>query len=349
MAIAIPMISAARQAANNSKCRANLVQLHTAIISHAKSNDDFILENLASNNDLTVLIDNGYLDADSKLGDCPGQEGKQKLSDSSYVGGKKLDGINGLLALTDNDVILYDKSKDHHKAGINTIHMDGSFSRSIPIQLNKAEQKLLDDALIQASKRGKANEVQRLIDEGAQVNVKGDGKKADDKDWTGLHWASWKGHVNVVHTLLNNGADINAHAIKRDLISGTANNKLTPLHLAAYKLKEDVIKRLIAAPGVQLNAQDGDGDDFKLKSLTDNTPLHWLLMNDDYVPTPFNKKAEKYKDIYYRSAVLLIDAIANAGEDLHLKNRSSGNVHRTPRKYANAITRDDVVRHIDRY
>ena len=130
MAIAIPLIGGARQAANNSKCRSNLAQLHTAIISHAKSNDDFILENLAFNNDLTVLIDNGYLDADAKLGDCPGQEGKQKPSDSSYVGGEKMDGSNSLLALTDTDVILADKSTDHHKAGKNAILFDGSFTQT---------------------------------------------------------------------------------------------------------------------------------------------------------------------------------------------------------------------------
>ena len=130
MAIAIPLISGARQAANNSKCRSNLVQLHTAIISHAKSNDDFILENLAFNNDLTVLIDNGYLDENSKLTDCPGEDGKQNPRDSSYVGGEKLDGINHLLALTDNDIILSDKSETHHKAGKNAIHLDGSFRQT---------------------------------------------------------------------------------------------------------------------------------------------------------------------------------------------------------------------------
>ena len=32
MAIAIPMIGGVREAANNSKCRSNLRQLHTAII-----------------------------------------------------------------------------------------------------------------------------------------------------------------------------------------------------------------------------------------------------------------------------------------------------------------------------
>ena len=36
MAIAIPLIGGVREAVNNSKCRSNLVQLHTALIAFTK-------------------------------------------------------------------------------------------------------------------------------------------------------------------------------------------------------------------------------------------------------------------------------------------------------------------------
>ena len=80
MAIAIPMISGAIEAANNVKCRSNLKQLHAALIAFVKL-DNQPLPSLANNPDLTILVDNGYLDENSKLTDCPGEDGKQKPSD----------------------------------------------------------------------------------------------------------------------------------------------------------------------------------------------------------------------------------------------------------------------------
>ena len=202
MAIAIPLIGGVREAANNVKCRSNLVQVHQAIFSYSKNNDEFILPDLVGKFDLSILINSGYLDADSKLGDCPGQDGKQNINDSSYVGGEKLDGSSSLLTLTNNDAILSDKDI-HHSAGINTIYKDGSFSQTIPIRLTQAEQDQLNQDLIDAAKRDDATEVERLLKKGAEVNYKEPGDPPiGNQHWTALHWAAWKGHTGVIQVLL---------------------------------------------------------------------------------------------------------------------------------------------------
>ena len=257
MAIIIPMIKGSIGVANNTKCRSNLAQLHTAIISHAKSNDDFILENLAFNNDLTVLIDNGYLDVDAKLGDCPGQEGKQKPSDSSYVGGEKMDGSNSLLALTDADIILYDKGDTHHKMGRNAILEDGSFRQPYIPSLSPQEKQALNQQLYTAVWAKNTEKIRNLLEKGADVNTQDDGR-----DRTPMHISIVQRHKEGVEALLSAGEinlelpDVDGHK---------------PLHVAVVN-KNKEITTLLLEGAAKVNAEDRD---WGLR------PLHYAVMNSN--------------------------------------------------------------------
>ena len=127
MAIAIPLIGGVREAANNSKCRSNLKQLHTAVIAYATGNKER-LPDLSIGN-LQSLINGGYIESESKLGICPGAGAKPKLPISSYAGGPDLDGTKKLSSagINSNTIILEDAETTYHKAGKNVIRMDGSF------------------------------------------------------------------------------------------------------------------------------------------------------------------------------------------------------------------------------
>ena len=76
-----------------------------------------------------------------------------------------------------------------------------------------------------------------LIEDNAEVNA------GDDDEWTALHLAAEKGHVDVAKVLIQNGADVNA--VDKD--------KETALHVAAENEHADVAKVLIQN-GADVNA-----------------------------------------------------------------------------------------------
>ena len=85
MAIAIPLIGGAREAANNVKCRSNLKQLHTAIFAFATGNKERFPSALED------LVVKGYINEKTKLGNCPGSGNKQPgLVPSDYELGADL-------------------------------------------------------------------------------------------------------------------------------------------------------------------------------------------------------------------------------------------------------------------
>jgi len=62
---------------------------------------------------------------------------------------------------------------------------------------------------------------------------------ARDQDMsTPLHWAAWKGHPTIIHTLIDSGADIHAH--NENSHWGT-----TPLHAAAHGNRKDAAVALL--------------------------------------------------------------------------------------------------------
>ena len=92
-----------------------------------------------------------------------------------------------------------------------------------------------DESLIEAAKRGDLDEVKRLIENGADVNIK------DNDGDTPLHYAASGGHLDVVKFLVENGADVNA----KDKYGRT------PLDVAKPKVRwvlEDLIKRVGESP-----------------------------------------------------------------------------------------------------
>lgn len=80
-----------------------------------------------------------------------------------------------------------------------------------------------------AVKKGHADIVQYLIDNGADVN------KGNAWDNTPLHYAAYRGYTEIVKMLLAYGADVNA---KND-------DGETPLHYAAEKGKTEIVKILL--------------------------------------------------------------------------------------------------------
>ncbi|MFA7230036.1 MAG: ankyrin repeat domain-containing protein [Victivallaceae bacterium] len=104
-----------------------------------------------------------------------------------------------------------------------------------------------DHQLLQASTAGNMALMNKLIKEGANVNI------CDGKGWTPLHYAAHEGYCSAIEILLKNGANIEA---RTDFL-------WTPLHLAAYQKQKDAVKCLLVA-GAAVNARNCLG----------NTPLH---------------------------------------------------------------------------
>jgi len=94
-----------------------------------------------------------------------------------------------------------------------------------------------DGPIIDATKRGDIEEVQALIQQGADVNeAYGDGM-------TALHWAAERGDLRVAEVLIAAGASVEA---------GTRIGHYTPLHIAAKAGRPEVVAALIEA-GVDVN------------------------------------------------------------------------------------------------
>lgn len=102
--------------------------------------------------------------------------------------------------------------------------------------------------LHEAVRQGDLDEVERLLREGADVDV------ASEAGWTPLHRAALEGHAGIAERLLAAGAEINA---SNDL-------GVTPLRNAAYGGHAGIVRRLVDA-GADVNAADGNG----------LTALHW--------------------------------------------------------------------------
>jgi ankyrin repeat protein len=117
----------------------------------------------------------------------------------------------------------------------------------------------IDYELIVAAQENNQPEVSRLLSVGADVNTK------DNHGTAPLHWASIKGHVQVVVDLLEHGADIEA----KD------NNSYTPLHWACYNSHGHVaVVNELLSRGANTEAKINIG----------HTPLHCASEDDEYLP-----------------------------------------------------------------
>lgn len=106
-----------------------------------------------------------------------------------------------------------------------------------------------------------------------------------------MHWLSYSQQLQSIHTSIVQYS--NAIVQELCVIDATANNDLTPLHLAVHQGHSRIVERLVGY-GSNLNAQDGDGD----------TPLHCALRRETADPisseTPQLMKVERYVcvDVY---------------------------------------------------
>ena len=100
-----------------------------------------------------------------------------------------------------------------------------------------------DSAFVWASQFGHVDVVERILREGAHVNVK------DVDGITALIWASYYGHANVVERLLREGAHVNA----KD------SDGYTALIWASIDGYVDVVKRILKHNDIDVNAKGSDG------------------------------------------------------------------------------------------
>lgn len=119
------------------------------------------------------------------------------------------------------------------------------------VNANKRHFFTRDTLLIEAAANGHLDVVKLLIENGADVNLKGEA-------WYGpLHAAAAKGHIEVVKILLENGADVNIFH----------HNK--PLHNAAMNGHIEVAEILLA-----------HGADINAKGTDEASPLHTAVSNN---------------------------------------------------------------------
>lgn len=160
-----------------------------------------------------------------------------------------------------------------------------------------------------AAWKGDIEVVRSLIRKGADVNGK------NDRLCTPLHYAAEQGHVIVAELLIANGADVNAKA--------KWNNGGTPLHEAASKGYMD-IARILIANGANPNAQDEFGSFLLHEIVADNYPaiVKLLLdygadanMVDAYGQTPLHEAA-------WNDCKEMIDLIIAKGADINTPDRN---------------------------
>ena len=109
---------------------------------------------------------------------------------------------------------------------------------------SKSRMAYSDDAtpLIKAVERGKENRVERLLEDGADVN------EVDEKGMTPLHHAARRGHDDMTHMLLARGASVNAQDQDGN----------TPLHLAAKSNHDETMVELLIA-GANRSVRNKEG------------------------------------------------------------------------------------------
>jgi ankyrin repeat protein len=115
-----------------------------------------------------------------------------------------------------------------------------SYGKSCPSK--KERMSRIDRELIRAAYENNLPEVRRLLSVGADVNT------FDDDDMTPLHWASNRGHIQVIQVLMEHGADIEKKDYGGD----------TPLHMASEGDHLPVVKALLSG-GADILAANNDG------------------------------------------------------------------------------------------
>ncbi|MFN7038500.1 MAG: ankyrin repeat domain-containing protein [Alphaproteobacteria bacterium] len=137
------------------------------------------------------------------------------------------------------------------------------------------DESKINEEFVSAARDSQEEKVKSLLKEGVDVN------STDRLGHTGLHLASYQGHLNIVKILLENNADLEAGAVKSQYerpihyaakndqteileillekgakLNATDINGATPLHLAARQGKINSVRFLIKQPGVEIDKQN---------------------------------------------------------------------------------------------
>ena len=96
--------------------------------------------------------------------------------------------------------------------------------------------------LHKAAREGDADRVRKLLDAGADVNVRNADKQR--LQYTPLHWAAYYGHLEIAEILISRGADLDAEDPDYS----------TPLYLAAEEGHPKVVEFLISK-GAEVNVK----------------------------------------------------------------------------------------------
>ncbi|WP_341811169.1 ankyrin repeat domain-containing protein [Wolbachia endosymbiont (group A) of Oxytorus armatus] len=142
------------------------------------------------------------------------------------------------------------------------------------VEMIEEVQSDLDEGLLTAVQDGNLNEAEGLVSRNANVNTR------DKYSWTPLHWAAYKGHLEVAEFLVKKGADVNAASenlygsrpihiaiennnkniieflLSKEVgVNDTDKQGYTPLHYAAWRGRLEVARFLIEK-GADINAAD---------------------------------------------------------------------------------------------
>jgi ankyrin repeat protein len=127
----------------------------------------------------------------------------------------------------------------------------------------------IDRELIEEARENNLPEVSRLLSVGADVNVSG------NLGWTPLHWACFRGHLQVFNELLDHGADIEAKS----------NFGRTPLHFACRAGRLSFVNELVspndsnATTTILGKRKSRGGANIDAKDNNGETPLHGASHN----------------------------------------------------------------------
>ncbi len=126
-----------------------------------------------------------------------------------------------------------------------------------------------ETALMLAAWKNRKEALRWLLDHGARPN-------RNEREWTALHYATFGGHADLVDTLLNSGANINARST----------NGSTVVMMAAREGHADLAKRLLEA-----------GANPALKNDYDEDAVAWAMRQGNYGIAKTFTSAENFAEL----------------------------------------------------